>query len=247
MLYRLYFFALVAFISGVFFFPAQGEDMNAAPDSLLTSTDAHGWSVGVSAGFHEREVVVGEELTNLDASYLVAELDYAVLPYLAVILQGGYGKADGLLERDGERGVAWAVGVDFNVLEYVIEHSPVFGDISKIGFQVKGMFRSMQSNFEDSDFDWTETTIAPLVYYTVSSMNQVALHKYNPDGASIKCGVVLNSIDGEYGDSDVEENRDFGMMLGMDLRFAGNWLTMLEGAFYGSGDREISVGMLYRF
>ncbi len=247
MFYRLYSLASVALISGAFFCAARGGDINSAPDSFLTSRGDTGWSVGISTGFDKREILVGGELDSLDANHFVAQLDYAVLPFAALVFQGGYSRADGLLDGDGERGVEWGVGVDFNVLEYVFDDSPVFGDLSRIGFQVKARFRSMQSNFEDSDFDWTETSIVPLVYYAVSYDRQIELHKYNPDRAAIKGGLVFNSIDGELGDSDLEENRDFGMMLGMDLMFAENWLTTVEGAFFENDDREVTIAMLYRF
>ncbi len=226
---------------------ARGGDITAAPDSFLNISGGSEWSVGIRAGFDEREALVDGSLDTLEANHFVAEFNYAVLPFAAVILQGGYSRADGLFDGDGERGVEWGLGADINVFEYVLDYSPVFGDVSRIGFQVKGMFRKMESNFEDSDFEWTETSVVPLMYYAMNYESRVELHQYNPDGAAIKGGLVFNSIDGELGDSDVEENRDFGMMLGIDLRCAGNWVATLEGAFFGNDDREVNIGMIYRF
>ena len=57
----------------------------------------------------------------------------------------------------------------------------------------------------------------------------------------------FSSIDGEYGEADVEGNRDFALHLAAAARWAGSWVTGVFGDFYGSSDRSLGLELAYHF
>jgi hypothetical protein len=233
-------------IVGILCSGAEGGTMNAASGSLFSVNDTEGLSAGGRIGLDKREIVIDDRVEDLDVEYYVVRLGRSILPFAAVYAEAGTSMADGP-SGEGERGFAWGLGAELNVLEYVFEYSPVFGDVSRLGFQLTGTYRSMESNLSDADFELSEVSVRPLAYYAVNYRPEVKLDDYNPDGAALHGGLVFNSLDGELGPEDIAENRDFGFLLGFSLRFAGRWMTELSGTFFDGDDVKYSMGLLHRF
>lgn len=226
-------------------FPLCAEELTPL---LQRKGDAAQWSGWVRYGLDRREMVVdGQEgLLEVDLDHLVGRLGYRVHSSVEVYGEAGSSKAE-QDAVDGQRGFEWALGLRTRVFEHVMEDNPVAGPHQRMGLEADLQFRSMESNFPEADFTWEELRFIPSIYYTRSTRGQAGWHPYRPESVTARAGLVYNSLEGELGDAAVEGNRDFALQLGFDLGWQPGWTTRVQGVFFGSKDREISIATGFTF
>jgi len=214
--------------------------------ALVSIRPTAGWSAGARFQMDRRKFKIGEETMDLDINHMVGHIGYRVLPFVHLLAEAGASHAD-WVQREGERGFEWAVGADVSVLEHLIRESPVVGRKQSIAIGATVRYRHAESNFGDADFDWSELRVAPSISYTVNRRGEVLHYTFEPISAKVRAGVAFCSVDGEYGDQDVEQDRDFGLVVGADLLANEGWTLQIEGTFFGSSDNEVGVGVGYYF
>lgn len=228
--------------------PVAGEPdrVDSPSQPLLSNEQPQGWSAGVYYAKELRELKQAGEVVELDASRVVAELGYEVAPFLQLAVQAGWTKAD-LDSLDGENGLTWAAIARFNLAEYVIKESPVVGRKEWLGAAVEMHYRSNESNQGDADLAWNETRVIPSLYYFRNRSGDALVKDYQATGLGLRGGLVFSGIDGELGSVDLEENRNFGFMLGGDVRLHSEWVARIRATIFGSGDSTIEIGTLFLF
>ena len=240
------FFTLIAFC--LVALPCASAEMRAPQDALIRLNTPPGWSVGVRYQVDRRAFVSEGTPLDFDFTHAVAQMGYSALPYLHCQVEAGSSKAE-LVEggEEGERGFEWSARATINLLEHVIEDSPVVGKKQVASFAVEGRITSSESNFGDSDFSWYELAVTPTISYVINRLGDPIWHPYEPTGLAVRGGLTFASVDGDYGAADIEADRDFGVLIGTDIRSNSGWLFSLEGTFYGSNDHTFGLGLGYYF
>jgi len=70
---------------------------------------------------------------------------------------------------------------------------------------------------------------------------------YHPIGTEVEIGLVYSELSGEYGNDDVENNRDFGFSVGAAARWDHGWVVDIDSVLFGSHDHTFSAGLMYHF
>jgi hypothetical protein len=226
----------------------EGTHLTGTPDAMIELARPDGWSVGAVIRLDRRELTAGEELLRLDVNYALARVGYAPVPFFQVYGELGWDRADNEdIGVKGESGVAWSAGLLGNFVEYVIRSSPVTGKKETFSLGGELAYRYAESNFPDDNLNWGELIVLPTVQYTRKYDGDWDRHRVPPAEILVRGGVLFSSIDGEYGDQDVEGNRDFALHLATAARWRGSWVTGIYGNFYGSSDRSIGLELAYHF
>lgn len=226
----------------------EGSHLTGTPEALVQIDRPSGWSVGAQLRFDRRELVAGEELLRLDVDYALARVGYAPLPWLQAYGELGWDRADNEdLGVKGEGGLAWGVGLQGSFVEYVMRSSPVTGRKESFGLGGEIAYRSTESNFPDQDLSWGEFIVMPTVQYTRNYEGEWDHHQARAPELLLRGGVLFSAIDGEYGDVDVEGNRNFALHLATAARWAGSWVTGIYANLYGSSDRSLGLEVAYHF
>lgn len=227
--------------------PARAQSgLDGAGQALFSPSDPEGWSIGGSFGVLSRELKLGGEVLELDAHRVVVEVGRDLVPSVQLALQAGWTQAESE-DRDGENGPTWAVLGRVNLAETVLRASPQVGRQEWAGLEVEGGYRHSTSNFDETEFDWSEVFVAPAAYYRVNHRGDARRPTFQGTGYGIRLGLVFNSIDGDYGDASVDENRNFGFLAGADVRWWKGWAGQLLAHVYGSGDNTVEAGVYYHF
>lgn len=228
--------------------PARsGEPALSVPAEPLVSLQSPaGWSLGARWQGDSREFDVGDEALDMDMNHALAQVGYSVLPSLHLRGELGWARAEQDFE-DGEGGLEWAVGAVANLVEFVLESSPVVGKQQTIGLGFELFYREVESNFDEADFEYGEVTAAPVFTYARNRRGDVVWRPYQPEGVLVQAGVQFSSIDGDYGDEGVAENRDFGFLAGAGMQWENGWVTQFRAVLYGAHDRSLGLGVAYNF
>jgi len=216
--------------------------------SLVTLDDPAGWTIGVRAQFDTRAFDTGTDDLDIDITHLVARMGYSLTPFASLYAEAGTSYAEQENENEeGERGLEWAALLEVSLVEYVMRESPVVGRQETLSLATTVSYRQSESNFDDVDFSWNELSVVPTVSYTLNRRVEAIGHAYEPNGARARIGLLFATIDGEYGNEDVEEDRNFAFVAGADLLSSAGWVLGIDAAFYGSSDRTLSLGLQYNF
>jgi len=242
-------FAVLAFaaVSDRGFAQADPE-VSTTPSAMIELSRPSGWFFGLHGGIGRRQVVDvdGGDALEMDTTRIVALAGFRLLPFLALAAEAGVADAD-LEGTDGEYGFSWGARGRLNLAEYVIEESPIVGKKRSVGIGVEAAYSRNASN-HDSDFEWTELHVAPVVSYQVSYLGAGHWHPYEPTGAILTFGLAYSRIDAEReGASDLEENRDFGFLARVEMGFVELWAFQVEARYFGSSDYSAEVGIGFRF
>ena len=226
---------------------AEG-DMHAPSEALIRLNTPDGWSVGIRHQVDRREFVSGDDILDMDLVHTVASLGYSVLPYLHVRAEAGRAKAEAMEDdREGESGFEWSIKGVANVIEHRFGRAPSVGSRRAMSFGFEAGYTSSESNFSDRDFEWEEMYFMPTVTYVVNRQSAPRWHKHEPTGTAIRGGLVFSHVDGDEGEAEIEENRDFAFRVGADARWSGGWVCTVDGTFFGSNDHTLSLGFNYNF
>lgn len=231
----------------VFDSPALAQGLlDGTADALITPTDPSGFQVGARLAIFSREFKAADEILEVDAYRTVAELGYSIIPGLQIAGQVGWTSAD-TQEDEGETGPVWSLLGRANLFEIIMDSSAETGRRQWLGLELEGGYRHSTSNQASSDFDWGEVFVAPMLYYRVNRRGDALRATDRKTGLGVRGGILFNGIDGDLGGVSVEENRNFGFLLGADVRWRGGWHGQVRGEIYGSGDNTMEAGLAYYF
>jgi len=217
------------------------------PDrSALELYHPGGWSFQLRYRSDTRELKAGPDVAELQAARLCGRAAWELLPFLTLRAEAGWCRAD-LDAEEGEGGLTWSAGLRANLFEYVPSASPVLGKRQSIKLGLDAEYARCVSNFEDTDFEWAETTITPLFSYTVNLRGPEHWPLFDPVAAGLFGGLVFSYIDADRAGGDLSENRDFGFLAGVNVRLAPDIVLELDTRHYAAGDASTSVSVGYRF
>ncbi len=219
--------------------------------SLLTVSDASGWSLGARAQQDWRELKSGGDLAKLDALHFVGRLGYTPTPSLFIFGEAGASYADVTLNdllREGEYGLEWSLGARMHLVEYVLASSATFPRKQILGIAAGATYTSSESNAGATDFSWIEYEfVFPTIVYAVDRRADVYRQPYEEAAFTVEAGLVFAQIDGDYGAVAVEENRNFGLKLDADIWLARGWSVELDCRLFTASDRSASLAAIYHF
>ena len=222
---------------------SSGQELEPTVSPLIRIGQPSGWSTELRLQRDSREFALGDEdLLDVQIDHLVFRLGARILPFLQGWAEAGTVRAE-QTGRKGEAGFEWAIGGHVKVLEYVLAESPVLGTTQGLSLELNGSHRVASSEFPGARLTWSDTRIIPAVAYTHNRLGEYRWHHAEPSGLVMRGGLVFNRTRGDYGDADLEENRDFGAMASVDLRWESGWLTRLRGVFFGREERELSISV----
>ena len=105
-------------------FSAQAEpETSAAGSPLIKASPARGWSAGAALSFARRELRVDGALMATDLRNITARVGIDLIPSVHPWVEAGAVKAD-RDDFEGENGPTWAVGVDANLIEFIVAGHP---------------------------------------------------------------------------------------------------------------------------
>ncbi|MBN1673031.1 MAG: hypothetical protein JXR37_18440 [Kiritimatiellae bacterium] len=225
---------------------AQSSLISAPARSAVETGRAAGWTFEARFQSDSRELKAGNTVVDLGMARLVARAGVDILPYLQLAVDAGWNRAE-LDGEEGEGGLLLGAGLRMNVYEYVIEASPVLGRKQTIKLGAAATYARGESNFGATDFDWAAVTVAPWIAYTRNVEGPDNWRPYAPSGVAVYGGLVWASIDADYGDVGLDENRNFALLLGGDMRMYSDVSFNLEVQFFTEGDVSSSVAIGYHF
>ncbi|MFT7513760.1 MAG: hypothetical protein ACI9QL_002974 [Candidatus Omnitrophota bacterium] len=221
-------------------------ELNAAGTPLIQAIPMRGWSTGAAVSFGRREFKADGALLETDIRRIMARVGFDLLPSVHPWIEAGTVKAD-QDDFDGENGPSWAVGVEVNLAEFVVDGHPSLPRKKVVRLGGEAAYRQSESNFADADFNWSEILLRPRLSYVVDHRGADEWVGYHPTGSSYYGGLVISGVDGELGPASLDANRNFGFELGGSFRLGNGVVTELSGILYGDKDREIRLGFAYHF
>jgi len=228
-------------------FSIQAEpETSAAGSPLIKANPARGWSAGSAITLARREFKVDGALMATDLRSIAARVGIDLIPSVHPWVEAGVVKAD-RDDFEGENGPTWAVGVDVNLVEFIVAGHPSMPrkKILRLGGEVS--YRESESNFADADFSWSELLLCPRVSYVIDHRGGESWKGYSPTGSAFYGGLVISRTGGDLASASVEANRNFGFELGGRFRLSDGVVTELSGIFYGDKDRALHLGFAYHF
>lgn len=227
--------------------PALAEESRLEPtSSALTTVTGGDWSAAVRLGRDRREFDLGDELLGLDVDHLLFRFGLAPLSYLSLRAEVGVSTADAISEK-GEGGLEWGVGGYLRIADFAIESSPVVGLQKAVSFGVDVAYSRCESNFADTDLDWNEWRVNPLVSYTHNRAGENRWFLYKPEALALRAGPAFVSSEGDYGEQSLQENHNFGARIIFDLLWSEGWVLSLDGLFLGSEERQLGLAVERNF
>jgi len=227
--------------------PAFAADarLEATSGALATVTQGD-WSAGIRLQRDRREFQVGSDLLGLDVDHLLFRFGVAPLSFLSLHGEVGVCTADSTSEK-GEGGLEWGLGGYLRVADFAIETSPVVGVKEAISFGIDIAYSQCESNFPDTDLDWSEWRVNPLISYTRNREGENRWFFYAPEALAVRAGPAFVSSEGDYGEQSLQENRDFGARLICDMLWPNDWVLRLDGLFLGSEERQLGLAIERNF
>jgi hypothetical protein len=225
---------------------ARAEGITTTTGALITSAPGQGWTAGLRTELGRREFVSGDDALDVDILRTTASFGLRLLPPVHLFVEAGWSKAE-LPREEGEGGYSYAYGVDIAVWEHVLQHSPVLGKTRVLGLSLRAARQSLESNMGDRDFSWEETLVVPTVRYTANRVGGAVWIPYAPSYVSSYLGACYSDIDGDLGTANIEGNRDFGLVLGVDCKLFDSWILGLSGTFFGDNDRTVGAEIRCNF
>ena len=229
--------------------------------ALFTVGEQSGWQAGLRLGRGRREFALEPEAADADGSVEdVLEVDVEVLlfragltplPFLNLWAEAGTTRVEQRTDDRGDdrggTGLAWGGGATLRLLDLPLETSPVIGLQKAFSLGVDVSYRSRESNFDDRDFQWNDIRVYGRASYLHNRTGDVRWFTYEPDGVAVHGGPVYVSSEGDYGETSIEERRDFGLRLQFDLLWSSGWTAGLDGTFLGGDERAYSLRLMRNF
>ena len=239
-------FSLCAMISLLAVGAQAQAPITAAPRALMSTDAGIGWQAEANLQIGSREFNAASTLLETDLRIISARVGFDLLPFLQPWLEAGTSKAD-RDDFDGENGLFAGAGVRAELLQWVLSGNPSLPRKRTLTLGGEAGFRSYESNSAEADFNWNEFEFVPGVTYSNNQLGNAEWIPYRPIETMLHGGLVFSTIDGEFGGSDVEGNRNFAFRLGATLLWQNAITTKLSGTFFGDKDRLVSLGLGYQF
>jgi hypothetical protein len=226
--------------------------MRGPDEAAFTVHESPGIGLGARFQFEQREFTLdhrsdgGNGRFDADIAQIYMRAGGNPASFLHLIGEAGYSSID-LDTADGDGGFSWGLGFQADLLDRVLETSPVVGHKRVLSFGLEGWFRQVSSEFGSEDLDYSEFQIMPTMRYTRNRRGEPLWQPYQPTGISGELGFVYSYIDGELGSSDFEAEQEFGLLLGASFRLWSGWIAEVRGVIYGDSDFSLSFGTTYYF
>jgi hypothetical protein len=233
--------------------PSMAQNAMRGPDeAAFTVHDSPGIGLGARFQFEQREFKLNgqpEGVNNrfdADIAQFYGRAGGNPVPFLHLIGEAGYSSID-LDTADGDGGFSWALGFQADILDRVLESSPVVGHKRVLSLGLEGWIRQVTAEFGADDLDYNEFQIMPTLRYTHNRRGEPLSRPYQPTGVTAELGFAYSYVDGELGSSDFEAEQEFGLLLGTSFRLWRGWMADLRGIIYGNSDFSLSFGPTYFF
>ncbi len=226
--------------------PTDAADIEPTSGSIITLKNPRNLSVGLRLQRDRREFKTGDELLGLDINHALLQIGVTPLPFLSLLAEGGASHAERIDDK-GNGALQWGFGVHVKALEYIIESTPVVGTKKAVALEIDISYSHCESDFSDKDISWDEFIISPLLSYTSHSTRRHTWFSNEPAATAIRGGPVFISTDGDYGETSLKENNNFGGRIICDFLLGGGRVTRKEGIFIGSDERQIAFGVARHF
>jgi len=231
--------------------PAQ-NDMRGPDEAAFTLQESPGIGLGARFQFEQREFKLKDpnqgisDRFDADIAQFYMRAGGNPVSFLHLIGEAGYSSID-LDFGDGDGGFSWGLGFQADLLDRVLETSPVVGHKRVLSFGLEGWIRQVTSDFGAEDLNYNEFQIMPTMRYTHNHRGERLWRPYQPTGITGELGFVYSYIDGELGSLDFEAEQDFGLLLGTSFRLWSGWIADVRGIIYGDSDFSLSFGTTYYF
>lgn len=234
---------LTAAVTAVAALPATGQLPDTPERGALVRLDEElQWSGGGRFAVGKRDLVIPGQSGHIHINTLsaAATLQLDVLSWAALFAEAGWIQAT-RGEEDGEGGLQGGAGADLNLFEGVFDASPEAGRKGSLTLNTIVAYRRYESNFPDHPFEWGEWTVEPALAYRVNYRSDLIEHQGLGDIFAIRAGLRYSDISGEFGNDNIEEQRNFGALGGVEVGFSHNVFISLSGVYYSGSDNEIAL------
>jgi hypothetical protein len=236
---------------------AEGARLEPTTGALFTAGQQSGWQAGLRLGRGRREFALEpdaadangsvEDVLELNVEVLLFRAGLTPLPFLNLWAEAGTTRVELMTDDQGDTGLAWGGGATLRILDLPVETSPVIGQKKAFSLGVDVSYHARESNFDDRDFHWNDLRVYTRASYRHNRTGDARWFTYEPDGVAVHGGPVYVHSAGDYGETSIEERRDFGLRLQFDLLWASGWTAGLDGVFLGSDERAYSLRMMRNF
>lgn len=224
----------------------RANELQGTTSALWTVEQESGWQAGIRLQIGRREWSIDEESVGMDIRK-VAVRGGVRLAGIAQIWGEVGGSEMEALDEQGDGGLLWGVGGALSVFEYVIRQSPVSGRQETLNVDVEGSYHEAKSSFNEGDFKWKDTRVATLFAYRIDRRSDLIWRPYEPTGYALRAGPMYRWSRGKFVNENLKEEKDFGVLLGVDVLISSGWIGRVELEQMGSSDREWSFGVLRFF
>lgn len=213
--------------------------------ALLEIDDHHRGAVGLRADLGKREIVFQDDdaVTDLHSRALVIEGAYDPLPWFGARAEIGWIQADLGEEDDGEGGIQWGAGLDLNLVERILSGSPAAPRKRALTLNVLSFYRHHTSNRSGGDLDWRELSVEPAIVYAVNQRSDLIDKRGIGDRYTLRAGLAFSDISGSFGETDLEEERNFGAVFGCSAGFLNNVSLTLNLKYYSGSDTQLGLAI----
>jgi hypothetical protein len=214
--------------------------------SVLEFRPPQNVSVGMEACVQRREVVSGGAVDKVSAWHFDAVAGCQPASWLT--LAAGVGAAEArFADVDGELGLDWLVRSEIGLLEYAIDESPERGRKETVRFSLGVSYRDSESNAPEGNSDWREVQAVPQIAYAVDLRTPGDPAPLDTPAAAIRAGLIFSAMDGSMLGRGIDENRDFGLLLGFDVLLASNWALNCNAYGFDTHEVSVALGLMRRF
>lgn len=230
-----------------------GETINQTDTPLFRFDGDQPFAFCLKAELGSRDLVNDDVSVSMDKTRYTAELAVDVLPFMGIFAEAGVVQAK--LDNnniDGSYGFTWGLGVDFNLLEFLISESPVIGKKQWLQLRVHAKVESSESNMPGADFSWYEYKVIPSIIYNNNLKTKVNINSTQPMAVATEIGLIFSKVDGKAEPFDAEnidfsETDNIGILLGVAFLGKNDWICRVNGELYGSGGGSAIFSIGYNF
>lgn len=225
---------------------APRTEISVPVDSLVRVDDLTGITIEGAVRSLGRDVEWKDSAFELDGWYGFAGVAFSPVDMLRLGAFAGAATLD-MGSRDGDYGLLWGLNASLNLVDFVLDESPVFGKKKWIRLMADMEYLRAEPSMDGVDVSLDEFTVAPHVTYAVNFQGADRWHPVTLLGAAIRGGMVFSKIDAEIAEQTYEEVNDFGVMMGVDLQFNEEIGLKLTSYLFADDDMSIDVRFGYYF
>jgi hypothetical protein len=219
---------------------ARAEQLDAVGGALVRVESPRDWSLGLRLQTDSRQFVTGPETRKIQTGHIVLRAGRNALTGLNLWGEIGTAQAEESSEK-AERGLEWAAGATARIVQFVLGRTPAGTVADELHIDIDGSYRFVESNFAEADMTWGEVRLAPAFVYQINREDEARWRTYDPSQVALRAGLVFLQNEGDYGAESLEQNRDFGLLLGTSGLWLSGWAVRLDAVLYGGSEHEISL------